>query len=66
MTFTLPEVQVRRNDDLDLRSRIMNMTIEERRSIGLARNTYFYMKRNLKTGKKIQIYGKVMEKLAKQ
>jgi CRISPR-associated protein Cas1 len=67
-TFTLniPDLELNRVDDVDLRSRIMSMTIEERKRRGLARNTVWYIQQNLKNGKKIAIYGKVMAKLAKQ
>jgi CRISPR-associated protein Cas1 len=64
-TFTLniPDLELNRVDDVGLRSRIMNMTVEERKKLGLARNTVWYMRKNVKEGKRINIYNKVMSKI---
>ncbi len=39
------------------------MTPEERRQLGINRNTLWYIKKNLTEGKKITIYDKVLEKI---
>lgn len=59
--FVIPEIKVTRNDDLNIRETILNMTPEERRKLGINRNTLWYVKQNLLQGKKIKIYDKVKE-----
>jgi CRISPR-associated protein Cas1 len=61
--FNIPEINMRREDSVDIRNRILSMTSEERRKLGLARNTLFYMRKNIQKGKKIKIYGKVSAKM---
>lgn len=63
LDFKIPEVQIRRDDNLELRDRISNMMPEERRELGLRRNTLWYMQRNIRDGKKIKIYKKVELKI---
>jgi CRISPR-associated protein Cas1 len=65
-TFNLniPDLELNRIDDVDLRSRIMGMTIEERKRLGIRRNTLFYMKKNIAEGKRIKVYKKIIEKLS--
>lgn len=64
-TFTLniPGLELNRVDDVDLRSRIMSMTIEERKRLGIRRNTLWYMRKNIEKSKKIKIYEKVKSKV---
>jgi CRISPR-associated protein Cas1 len=64
LEFNIPLIQIKRNDELSLRDKILNMTIEERKKLGIRKNTLFYMKRNIQAGKRIKVYGKVMNKLA--
>ena len=39
------------------------MTPEKRKNLGINKNTLFYMKKNLKDGKNIKIYNKILTKL---
>jgi len=39
------------------------MTPEERRGLGINRNTLWYIQKNLREGKKIKIYDKVKAKI---
>src|SRR5271157_3620808 len=64
LKFSIPEIQIKRNDDIDLRDRILNMTIEERRRIGLRKNTLWAMRQNILAGKKIKVYSKVIDKFS--
>lgn len=63
LTFDIPKMEFNRTDNTEIRDRIANMTPEERRRLGIKRNTLWYMKKNIKEGKRIKIYDKVMEKL---
>ena len=62
LSFNIPEIKIDRVDHAVLRNRILNMSPEERKKLSPARNTLFYMKKNLKDGKKIKVYNKVMSK----
>jgi CRISPR-associated protein Cas1 len=64
-TFTLniPDLQLNRVDDVDLRNRIMNIAIEERKRLNINKSTLWYMQKNIREGKKIKIYSKVGGKL---
>lgn len=44
-------------------AKIFNITPEEQRKLGLRRNTLWYMKKNIKEGKRIKIYRKIGEKV---
>ena len=63
LSFTLPEIKLKRNDHIDLKQKILDMSSEERRRLGINKSTLWYMKKNLKEGKKIKIYGKMIKKL---
>ena len=64
--FTVPEFVFTRNDLLTLQQKILNMTPSERKRHGINKSTLFYMKKNLKSGKNIKIYSKVLDKLNKK
>lgn len=63
LKFDIPEVKLSRDDGLELREFIMNMRPDERRKLGINRNTLWYMRENLKKGKKIKVYDKVKSKM---
>lgn len=64
LAFNIPYMEISRNDPNELRNRILSMTSDERRKLGIGRNTLFYIKKNLKEGKKIKIYNKVLAKVS--
>ena len=63
LTFNIPYIQIALNDPTKLRDQILNMTSEERRKLGIRRNTLWYIKNNLKEGRQIKIYNRVMKEL---
>lgn len=63
LQFTIPCIEIARNDDPEIREHLLNMTPEEGRSLGINRNTLWYIQKNLKEGKKIMIYEKIKLKL---
>ncbi len=56
--FNIPFITLKSLDTDSTREKILNMTPEERRKLGIRRNTLFYMKKNIKAGKRIKIYKK--------
>lgn len=62
LQFNIPQVQIKRNDPIDMRDTIINMSSEERKQLGISKTTLWYMKKNLLEGKKIKIYDKTQKK----
>ena len=61
--FSVPNLELKRNDYLSLKEKILEMTPEQRKKLGINKSTLFYMKKNLQEGKNIKIYDKVIKKL---
>jgi len=63
LELNIPGIKLSRNDYVTLRERILKMTPEYRKRLGINKSTLFYMKKNIKNGKSIKIYDKVLDKL---
>jgi CRISPR-associated protein Cas1 len=63
LRFDIPSIRINRNDDKDLRDLLLKMTPDKRRCLGINRNTLWYIQKNLKEGKKIDLYDKVKSKI---
>jgi len=61
--FVIPNITIERNDFLFLQEKILHMSPEERKRLGINKSTLWYMKRNLVCGKNIKIYGKTFSKI---
>ncbi|MCH9657473.1 CRISPR-associated endonuclease Cas1 [archaeon] len=60
--FTIPKINLNRNDNFELREKIMNMTSDERKTLGINKSTLWYIKKNLSEGKTPKIYEKILLK----
>ncbi|MCA9820602.1 MAG: CRISPR-associated endonuclease Cas1 [Nitrosarchaeum sp.] len=58
----IPKMRLGRNDNLELRGKILNMTPEERKELGINKSTLWYIKKNLSDGKTPKIYEKILLK----
>ena len=56
-------MKLNRNDELELRERILNMTPDERKKLGINKSTLWYIKKNLSEGKTPKIYEKNLLKI---
>ena len=61
--FVIPKIKLNRNDELELREKILNMTPEERKKLGINKSTLWYIKQNMSKGKKSSLYQKVLLKI---
>lgn len=61
--FNIPKINLQRNDNLQIREKILNMTSEEMKTLGINKSTLWSIKKNLKSGKRISIYDKVLSKI---
>ena len=61
--FVIPKIKLNRNDNLELRNRILNMSIDERKRLGINKSTLWYIKKNLSKRRMIKTYKKVIIKI---
>ena len=64
LTFTLPEIKLKRTDTADLKEEILKITPEERKKLGINKSTLWYMQKNIREGKKVKIYNKIINKIS--
>ena len=60
--FVIPKIKLNRKNNPELREKILNLTTEERKRLGINKSTLWYMKKNLLEGKTTKIYEKVLTK----
>jgi CRISPR-associated protein Cas1 len=63
IVFNIPVMENQRSDKTELRDRILEITPEERKKLGINKSTLWYMQKHVKEGKKIKVYDKIMNKL---
>jgi CRISPR-associated protein Cas1 len=63
LEFNIPLIHIKRNDELSLRNRILSITPEERKKLGLNKSTVWYLQKHVKEDKKIKVYNKVRARL---
>ena len=56
-------IQLNRNDNLELREKILSMTVEERKQLRINKSTLWHIKKNLSEGKTPKIYEKILLKI---
>ncbi|MCH9658398.1 CRISPR-associated endonuclease Cas1 [archaeon] len=61
--FIVPKIKLNRNDNLELRKKILRMSVEERERLGINKSTLWYIKKNLSEGKTPKIYQKILLKI---
>ena len=61
--FVIPKMKLNRNDNLKLREKILSMTPDDRKKLGINKSTLWYMKKNLSEGKTPEIYEKILSKI---
>jgi CRISPR-associated protein Cas1 len=63
LSFNVPEIEVNRDDVSELRDKILQITPSERKSLAINKSTLWYIQNNVKNGKRIKVYSKVMNKI---
>jgi len=63
IVFSIPNMKLNRNDDIELRKKILNMSQEEREKIGINKSTIWYIKKNVSEGKTPRIYKKILTRI---
>ena len=61
--FVVPKLEINRDDTISLRDRILALSPENRKKLGINKSTLWYIKRNISNGKSVKIYDKILSKL---
>src|SRR3989475_237499 len=56
--FVIPKLEINRKDTISLKEKILSITPEDRKKLGMNKSTLWYMKNNIKKGKRIKLYRK--------
>lgn len=64
LQLNIPLAKIRRSDPLELRQKILAISPNERKALGINKSTLWYQQRKLAEGKKVKVYRKFMAKLA--
>ena len=63
LEFVIPELAINKDDSLELRERILKMTPDQRKRLGINKSTLWYIQNNIRDGKRIKLYDKILCKL---
>lgn len=63
ISFEIPSVKCQRNVDMELCEKLLNIQLKDAKKLGLNRSTLWYIQKNIREGKKIELYEKVKAKL---
>ena len=63
LQFNVPEFKIKREDSTYIRNKVLSLTPEDRKRLGINKSTLWYMQKHIKEGKRIKVYGKVMGKI---
>ncbi|MBS3923559.1 MAG: CRISPR-associated endonuclease Cas1 [Nitrosarchaeum sp.] len=63
LEIRVPPIKINRDDNLELRKKILSMTPEERKRLGINKSTLWYLKQNVMSKDKMKIYDKILNKL---
>ena len=63
MEFAIPDIAIKRNDNSEIRDKIMSIDPEERKELKINKSTLWYQQKKIKEGKTIKIYNKTKVKI---
>jgi len=63
LEFSIPEIEIKRNDNSQIRKRIMSIDPEKRKELKINKSTLWYQQKKIKEGKSIKIYNKTKAKI---
>jgi CRISPR-associated protein Cas1 len=63
LKYEIPTTKINRNDQIDIRDMLAKMTPKERQELGINKSTLWYIQKNIKDDKRIEIYDKVKSKI---
>jgi len=63
LEFSIPDILIKRNDNSQIRKRIMSIDPEKRKELKINKSTLWYQQKKIKEGKTINIYSKTKMKI---
>ena len=63
LQFNVPKFKIKREDSTDVRSKVLSLTPDDRKRLGINKSTLWYMQKHIKEGKRIKVYSKVIGKI---
>ena len=63
LEFSIPDIEIKRNDNSQVRDKIMSINPEKRKELKLNKSTFWYQQKKIKEGKTIKIYNKTKVKI---
>ena len=58
LEFSIPDIKIKRNDNFQVRERIMSIDPEKRKELMINKSTLWYQQKKIKEGKTIKVYNK--------
>jgi len=58
LEFSIPDIAIKRNDNSQIRDKIMSINPEKRKELKINKSTIWYQQKKIKEGKSIKIYNK--------
>jgi CRISPR-associated protein Cas1 len=63
LELDIPKIKLERNDDVEIKEKILGMTPQQRKDLGINKSTLWCIKNNIVQKKKISVYSKVKNKI---
>ena len=63
LEFTIPDIEIKRNDNSQVRDKIMSIDPEKRKELKINKSTLWYQQKKIKEGKTTKIYNKTKGKI---
>lgn len=58
MKFNIPNINMERNDNIEMRNKIVSIDPEKRKELKINKSTLWYQQRKVKEGKTLKVYNK--------
>jgi CRISPR-associated protein Cas1 len=66
LEFSIPDIEIKRNDNSQVRDKIMSIDPEKRKELKINKSTLWYQQKKIKEGETIKIYRKMVSKYGKE
>jgi len=63
LKFSIPDIEIKRNDNSQIRDKVMSMDPEKRKELKINKSTSWYRQKKIKEGKSIKSYKKTKERI---
>ena len=63
LEFSIPDTEIKKNDNSQIRERIISIDPEKRKELKINKSTLWYQQKKIKEGKSIKIYNKTKVKI---